>query len=81
MLTLAEAVNDEQANAFGSFPTVAHPTAGAFRTIAPPLQMTGHALHGTARAPALSADTDAVLRDAGVAEDEIALLVAAAAAR
>jgi crotonobetainyl-CoA:carnitine CoA-transferase CaiB-like acyl-CoA transferase len=81
VLTLAEAVNDEQANAYGSFPTVQHPTAGDFRTVAPPLQMSGHALHGTAPAPALSADTEEVLREAGVPEESIALLVAAAAAR
>jgi crotonobetainyl-CoA:carnitine CoA-transferase CaiB-like acyl-CoA transferase len=81
VLTLAEAVNDEQANAYGSFPTMQHPTAGAFRTIAPPLQMSGHALHGTAPAPALSADTEAALREAGVGEEEIAVLVAAASGR
>jgi len=79
VLTLAEAVDDEQARAFGSFPTVKHPTEGAFRTVAPPLQMSGHALSGTAPAPALAADTEAVLREAGLSEDEIALLVAAAA--
>ncbi len=81
VMTLAEAVNDPQANAFGSFPTVQHPTAGPFRTVAPPLQMSGHALHGTAPAPALSADTEAVLREAGVADETIALLVAAATER
>jgi formyl-CoA transferase len=80
VLTLAEAVEDPQAEAFGSFPTVEHPTQGPFRTVAPPLQMSGHALAGTAPAPALGADTEAVLRAAGVAEDDIALLVAAAKA-
>jgi crotonobetainyl-CoA:carnitine CoA-transferase CaiB-like acyl-CoA transferase len=79
VLTLAEAVNEEQAIAAGSFPTVSHPVAGDFRTVAPPLQMGGHSLHGTTLAPALSADTEAVLRESGVSDDEIALLVAAAA--
>jgi crotonobetainyl-CoA:carnitine CoA-transferase CaiB-like acyl-CoA transferase len=78
VLTLAEAVEDEAALAFGSFPTVEHPAQGRFRTVAPPLRMSGHALHGTTPAPALGADTEAVLREAGVSEDEIALLVAAA---
>jgi crotonobetainyl-CoA:carnitine CoA-transferase CaiB-like acyl-CoA transferase len=81
VLTLAEAVHDEQANAYGSFPKVEHGSAGAFRTVAPPLKMSGHALSGTAPAPALSADTEAVLREAGVPDDQIALLVPAAQSR
>jgi crotonobetainyl-CoA:carnitine CoA-transferase CaiB-like acyl-CoA transferase len=78
VLTLAEAVDDQQANAFGSFPSVKHPRHGEFRTVAPPLQMSGHPMDGGALAPELAADTEAVLREAGVSEDEIALLVAAA---
>jgi len=80
VLTLAEAVEDPQAEAFGSFPTVEHPTEGRFRTVAPPLRMSGHALDGTAPAPALGADTEAALRQAGIPEEDIALLVAALAA-
>jgi crotonobetainyl-CoA:carnitine CoA-transferase CaiB-like acyl-CoA transferase len=79
VLTLAEAVEDEPAKAFGSFPTVKHPHHGEFRTVAPPLQMSGHALDGTAPAPELAADTAAVLREAGVPEEDVALLAAAAA--
>jgi hypothetical protein len=41
--------------------------------------MSGHAMDGRALAPALAADTEAVLREAGVPEERIALLVAAAA--
>ena len=78
VLTLAEAVEDPQAETFGSFPTVQHPTAGPFRTIAPPLQMSGHALDGTALAPALSVDTEAVLRELGLSEEDLELLLAAA---
>jgi crotonobetainyl-CoA:carnitine CoA-transferase CaiB-like acyl-CoA transferase len=79
VLTLAEAVEDGQARLFGSFPTVKHPRQGEFRTVAPPLQMSGHALDASVPAPDLGADTEAVLREAGLAEDEIAPLVAAAA--
>jgi crotonobetainyl-CoA:carnitine CoA-transferase CaiB-like acyl-CoA transferase len=78
VLTLAEAVEDEQAKAFGSFPSVKHPSHGEFRTVAPPLQMSGHAMDAAVPAPDLAADTEAVLREAGLSEDEIALLVAAA---
>jgi crotonobetainyl-CoA:carnitine CoA-transferase CaiB-like acyl-CoA transferase len=77
VLTLAEAIEDPQADAFCSFPTVEHPTQGQFRTVAPPLQMSGYTLDGTAPAPALSADTEAVLREVGVPAEHIALLLAA----
>jgi len=39
--------------------------------------MSGHALDGTAPAPALSADTEGVLREIGVSAEDIALLLAA----
>jgi len=78
VLTLAEAVEDEQAGIFGSFPTAKHPDHGDFRTVAPPLRMSGHPMEAAAPAPDLSADTEAVLREAGLPEDQIALLVAAA---
>src|SRR5262249_29755262 len=78
VLTLAEAVQDPQADASARFPPVEHPTRGRFPPIPPPLQMSGHALDGTAPAPALSADTEALLREVGVSEEHIALLLAAA---
>ncbi len=77
VVTLAEAVEDPQADAFGCFPTVEHPSQGRFRTIAPPLRMSGHALAGTAPAAELSADTEAVLRKLGMSEAAITLLLAA----
>lgn len=40
--------------------------------------MSGHAMDGGAPAPALAADTEAVLREAGLPDERIALLVAAA---
>jgi crotonobetainyl-CoA:carnitine CoA-transferase CaiB-like acyl-CoA transferase len=76
VLTLAEAVDDPQANANGSFPMVQHPTEGRFRTVGAPLQMSGHAMPGTALGPALGADTEAVLRETGLSDDEIAVLAA-----
>jgi len=75
--TLAEAAEDPNAIARGTFPVVDHPQLGRFRTIAPPLQMSGHAMPGNAPAPALGADTEAVLREAGVDDETIELLVAA----
>jgi len=78
VLTVAEAVADAQARAFGSFPTVDHPEWGRFETIAPPFRMSGTPLAGTNPAPALGADTAAVLAEAGVDDETIALLIAAA---
>ena len=78
VMTLAAAVDDEPARAFGSFPQVMHPEHGAFRTVAPPLRMSGHAMDGSTLAPRLAADTEAVLREAGIPEEQIKLLVAAA---
>ena len=76
MLTVAEAVADGQADAFGCFPTVDHPEWGKFRTIAPPLRMSGTPLAGTTPAPALGAHTAEVLAEAGVDDETIALLLA-----
>jgi crotonobetainyl-CoA:carnitine CoA-transferase CaiB-like acyl-CoA transferase len=78
VMTLAEAVDDGAAQANASFSQVTHPEHGEFRTVAPPLRMSGHTMDGSALAPALAADTEAVLREAGIPEDRIALLVAAA---
>jgi crotonobetainyl-CoA:carnitine CoA-transferase CaiB-like acyl-CoA transferase len=76
--TVAEAVADPQAEAFGSFPTVSHPEWGEFKTVAPPLRMSNHDMPGTAPAPALGSDTAAVLSEAGVDDETIALILAAA---
>ncbi|MCP5065779.1 MAG: CoA transferase [bacterium] len=78
VLEVAEAVADPQAEAFGSFPTVEHPEFGDFKTIAPPLRMSGTPLTGTSLAPALGADTAAILSDADVDDETIALIVASA---
>lgn len=78
MLTLDEAIRDANADATGCFATVEHPQFGRFRTVAPPLKLSAHAMPGTAVAPHLSADTAAVLREAGVDEETVALLVAVA---
>ena len=73
----AEAADDPTAAARGLFPTVEHPDHGSFRTVGPPFSMSEHPIPGNAPAPALGADTAAVLAEAGVDDDTIALLVAA----
>ncbi|MBW2280796.1 MAG: CoA transferase [Deltaproteobacteria bacterium] len=69
--TLGEAVEDEHAHATGMFGTISHPSAGDFRTIAPPLKMSGHPMPGDRPAPELGADAEQVLREAGLSPDEI----------
>ncbi len=78
VLTVAEAVQDPQAEAYGSFPTVSHPEWGEFKTVAPPLRMSGHDMPGTTPAPALGADTLEILTEAGVDDETIALILSAA---
>ena len=75
--THSEAAEDETAAARGVFPEVNHPEQGSFRTVGPPFSMSRHALPGNAPAPALGADTEAVLRESGVDEETVALLVSA----
>jgi crotonobetainyl-CoA:carnitine CoA-transferase CaiB-like acyl-CoA transferase len=78
MRPLDVAIHDANAEATGCFATVEHPQLGRFRTVAPPLKLSAHPMPGTAVAPLLSADTAAVLREAGVDEETVALLVAVA---
>ena len=68
---LAEAIHDPQARATGVFETVNHPTAGPFETVAPPLRLSAHPMRGNRPAPALGADAESVLREAGLSEAEI----------
>jgi crotonobetainyl-CoA:carnitine CoA-transferase CaiB-like acyl-CoA transferase len=69
---LHETRDDPQVRAMGYFRTVDHPVLGAFETVGPPLQMSGHAMPANAPAPALDADSVAVLRAAGLGEEEVA---------
>ena len=70
--TLSEALRDEQARLTGVFASVDHPVAGRYDTVAAPVTLSGHAMAGTRPAPALGADNDAVLAEAGLTPDEIA---------
>ena len=69
---LDETRQDPQVRAMGYFTTVEHPELGAFETVGPPLLMSGHAMPADRPAPALGADASAVLRAAGLEEEEIA---------
>ena len=73
----AEAGHDATALARGVFPELDHPELGRFRTVGAPLRLSAHAMRYERPAPRLGADTAAVLAEAGVDDETIALLVAA----
>jgi len=70
--TVKEALGDPQARATGVFSDVRHPVAGRYETVAPPVRLSDHPMRGERPAPALGADSEAVLRSAGLGEAEIA---------
>ena len=69
-----EAIRDPQARAMGYFPELDHPSAGRFETVAPPFRIEGTPLGPDRAAPDLDADAEEILREAGLAESEIAKL-------
>ncbi len=69
---MAETLRDPQIRTMGYFREVAHPQLGRFETVAPPLRMSGHAMPADRPAPALGADSTAVLAEAGLSPEEIA---------
>ena len=69
-----EAIDDPQARAMGYFQPLEHATAGDFETVGPPFRIDGCQLGSRRAASPLGADTRAVLRQAGLTEDEIAEL-------
>ena len=58
--------------------TVDHPEHGKFKTVAPPFRLSDFEMPANLPAPRLSAHTEEVLREAGVDDETIALLAAAA---
>ena len=69
--TLPEAIRDPQARVNGAFSTVHHPTLGTLESVAPPVRMSAHDMSNAQAAPPLGADNEAILREAGLSDDEI----------
>jgi crotonobetainyl-CoA:carnitine CoA-transferase CaiB-like acyl-CoA transferase len=74
--SIDELAADPQAAAIGLFPTIAHPE-GNFRTVGAPMRISGADIRPRGPAPALGADTTAVLAGIGYTADEVGALAAA----
>jgi crotonobetainyl-CoA:carnitine CoA-transferase CaiB-like acyl-CoA transferase len=73
---LAQTLGSPQVAALGAVQEVGSAGSGGYRLIGPPLRIDGAQLRYRTAAPALGADTRAVLAEAGVSGDEIDDLVA-----
>ena len=73
--TVAEVAADPHAADTGMFPSLTHPTAGTFRTVAAPMRLRGVDTAPRGLAPEFGQHTRDVLREAGLVEDEIDALV------
>ena len=69
---IGEILDDPQIRAMGYFSTVEHPSAGRFETVGPPLRMSAHAMPADRPAPELGGNSEAILREAGLTDAEIA---------
>jgi crotonobetainyl-CoA:carnitine CoA-transferase CaiB-like acyl-CoA transferase len=72
--TLTEALDDPQARAMGYFEPLEHAEAGRFESLSAPFRVEGVALGSRKACSSVDADGDAVLREAGLDESEIAKL-------
>jgi len=79
--TLHEATHDPQVAEMNVITTVDHPEHDGIRTVTPPVQLSNHAMPGTRPAPALGADSNAILEEAGCTTDEIATVLEGAGGR
>jgi CoA:oxalate CoA-transferase len=71
MRRMSEIFDDPQIRAMGYWRSVDHPSAGRFETMGPPFDLSATPLAADRPAPALGADGEAVLREAGLGEAEI----------
>jgi crotonobetainyl-CoA:carnitine CoA-transferase CaiB-like acyl-CoA transferase len=72
---LAQTLGSPQVAALGAVQEVASPNGGRYRLIGPPVRIDREELHYQTAAPALGADTRAVLAEAGLTDAEITELV------
>lgn len=71
---LDEVIDDPQARAMGYFRDLEHPEAGLFTSVGPPLRIEGVPLGAARPISPVDGDAEAVLREAGLSDEEIAKL-------
>jgi len=81
VLTLDEVAADRQAAAIDMFPQIEHAEHGSYRSVRIPMRFREADVRPRGPAPAVGQHTVAVLRDAGVPEDEIERLLGEGAVR
>jgi crotonobetainyl-CoA:carnitine CoA-transferase CaiB-like acyl-CoA transferase len=69
-----EVLDDPHAREMGYFARLEHPSAGPFDTLAPPVRIEGVPLGSSRACSAVDGDADAILREAGLDDSEIAKL-------
>ena len=69
--TLLEATQDPQVAEMGVFADVDHPRVDGLRTVAPPIHLSEHPMDGRRPAPALGAEGEQILQEAGCGPEEI----------
>ncbi len=72
--SMVELASDPQAEATGLFPTIDHPVAGPFRTVATPIKIHGADINPRGPAPELGQHTDELLAGIAYDPDRIAAL-------
>ncbi len=70
-----EAIHDPQARALGYIQEIEHARAGCFETVGPPFRIEGVRLGARRPISDLHADAEAILREAGLSEEEIRRLL------
>jgi crotonobetainyl-CoA:carnitine CoA-transferase CaiB-like acyl-CoA transferase len=74
--TVAEFAADPQAAVDGLYPTIEHPSAGTFRTVAGPVRIGGADIAPRGPAPEIGEHTTGVLADLGLTPAEVTALAA-----
>lgn len=75
--TLREALSDPQVRAMEMLRSVKHPRLDPFPTVGPPLRLSAHPMPSDRPGPDLGADAEALLREAGLSDEELRAVLGA----